>query len=40
MLQGHVTGKIILCAVDTKGHVVGIGFLKCSHGGSCRRDMS
>ena len=30
----------ISCAVHTKGHVAGIGFLKCSHGGSCRRDMS
>ena len=31
---------IISCAVHRKGHDAGIGFLKCSHGGSCRRDMS
>ena len=30
----------ISCAVHTKGLVAGIGFLECSHGGSCRRDMS
>ena len=30
----------ISCAVHTKGHVAGIGSSKCSHGGSCRRDMS
>ena len=30
----------ILRAVHTQGHVAGISFLKCSHGGSCRRDMS
>ena len=34
MLRGRIS-----CAVHTKGHVAGIGFLKCSHGGSCRRDM-
>ena len=30
----------ISCAVHTKGYVAEIGFLKCSHGGSCRRDIS
>ena len=30
----------ISCAVHTKGHAAGIGLLKCSHGGSCRRDIS
>ena len=38
MLQDMSRGRIS-CAFHTKGYVAGIGFLKCSHGGSCCRDM-